>query len=371
MSIRIATYRSQSGRRGVEVDLIVNRPSGERLRERRVFFDVSGKKAQIWAEARHSHLLQCGRQNIQNPTPTFSEFVSRQWLPVYPSSVGNGPSTVAEKEKHIELHLGPAFRGVRLDRIDAQAVSKFFAVLREKKLSPKYIRNIRATLRTILATAVRWGVLEKLPELDKVKVPEVPFDFFNAEESAQLVAAARDDEEQAILLFALRTGARAGEQLALEWGDIDWVSRKVVFRRSRTGEHVGPPKSGKFRKVPLSESLLVALKAGKHLKGPLVFCRSDGRPITIWQLHEHLWGACRRAGLRKIRWHDLRHSFASQLVQANVPLRQVQEWLGHSTITMSMRYAHLSPEAGDRLIHVLDRGAGVEAAAEKKKEAVS
>lgn len=63
---------------------------------------------------------------------------------------------------------------------------------------------------------------------------------------------------------------------------------------------------------------------------------------------------CRRAGLRKIRWHDLRHSFASQLATARVPLRQIQVWLNQSTIHMSMRYAHLAPDAVAELISALE-----------------
>jgi integrase len=168
------------------------------------------------------------------------------------------------------------------------------------------------------------------------------------------VKAARSDEERAILLFAVRTGARAGEQLVLEWGDIDKHSRLVVFRRSSTRGQVGPTKSGRERKVPLTDRLSKALRSIEHLKGKLVFCRMDGKPFTLWQLHERLEGACRRAGLREIRWHDLRHSFASHLVMANVPLRQVQEWMGHSTITMTMRYSHLVPGSGAEFIHTLE-----------------
>jgi integrase len=65
-------------------------------------------------------------------------------------------------------------------------------------------------------------------------------------------------------------------------------------------------------------------------------------------------GGCRRAGLRRIRWHDCRHSFASQLVIAGTPLRQVQEWLGHSTILMTMRYSHLAPGGGREFLSALD-----------------
>jgi site-specific recombinase XerD len=99
---------------------------------------------------------------------------------------------------------------------------------------------------------------------------------------------------------------------------------------------------------------VAALKSIKHLKGPLVFCREDGQPYSLWQLHERLWGACRRAELRKIRWQDCRHSFASQLVILGTPLRQVQEWLGHSTIMMTMRYAHLAPGGGKEFMAALD-----------------
>lgn len=106
--------------------------------------------------------------------------------------------------------------------------------------------------------------------------------------------------------------------------------------------------------MPLTASLAAALKAMEHLRSKLVFCNMDGSPLSLDQLHELLWGACRRAGLRRMRWHDLRHTFASQLVSAAVPMRQVQEWLGHSTITMTMRYAHLAPGGGANLIAALD-----------------
>jgi site-specific recombinase XerD len=112
----------------------------------------------------------------------------------------------------------------------------------------------------------------------------------------------------------------------------------------------------------MTERLGEALRRVKHLRGKLVFCRADGKPLTLWQLHERLWAACRRAGLREIRWHDCRHTFASQLVMAGVPLRQVQDWLGHSTIAMTMRYAHLAPGNGASLIRALeapDAGAAV------------
>jgi len=302
--------------------------------------------------------------------PTFSKFVTEQWLPTYPASVGNRPTSIREKKNHVRRHLIPALGRQRLHEIRGQVVDRFFADLRKPKpigkngtrqhtLSDKSIKNIRATLRRILASAFEWELIDRIPNLPKVKVTDKGWDFFSRDEVTKLVAVTRDDEERALLTFSLDTGARAGEQLALEWGDIDWHNNLVVFRRSSTRGEVGPTKSGRERKVPMTERLGEALRRMKHLRGKLVFCRADGKPFTLWQLHERLWSACRRAGLREIRWHDLRHTFASQLVSAGVPLRQVQDWLGHSTITMTMRYSHLAPGQGAELIRALENPSAV------------
>jgi integrase len=246
---------------------------------------------------------------------------------------------------------------MRLDEIRQETIERFYATMVRKDLSPKSRKNIASTLRRILASAVEWGVLDALPRFPRIRVPEASFDFFNREESDAVVATARSAEEHALLLFAFHTGARAGEQLALEWGDIDWHNKLVIFRRSSTRGIVGPTKSGRERKVPLTESLASALRAIRHLRSDLIFCNEDGSPMSLWQLHERLWRGCRKAGLRKIRWHDCRHSFASQLVMAGTPMRLVQAWMGHSTIQMTMRYSHLAPGGGQEFIAALDRSA--------------
>lgn len=136
---------------------------------------------------------------------------------------------------------------------------------------------------------------------------------------------------------------------------MDFANRFVTFKRSSTDGIVSEyTKSKKVRRVPMTDALIVALKAIRHLKGSLVFSNEDGSPMSLWQFHERLGGACRRAGLRTITWHSLRHSFGSQLAIAGTPLRQIQEWMGHSTITMTMRYAHLAPGGGREHLAALD-----------------
>jgi integrase len=284
---------------------------------------------------------------VPKEVPSFASFVNDRWWPTYPAAAGNRHTTIREKRCHLDCHLLPFFGPLRLDAIRIERLERFIALLtREKGLSAKRAKNVLATLRRIFVSAVEWEVLPTLPRFPKVKVTQGHSDFFNRDEAERLLAATRNPEERALLMFALHTGARAGEQIAFEWQDLDLHNRLVVLRRSSSDGVVGPTKSGKERKVPLTGSLHAALTAMRHLKGPRVFCRADGSPLKLGQLHERLWGACRRAGLRRIRWHDCRLSFASQLVGAGTPLRQVQEWLGHSTILMTMRYSHLAPGGG-------------------------
>jgi hypothetical protein len=225
--------------------------------------------------------LLAGNHGKKEETPTFTRFVTERWLTTYPTSVGNRPSSIREKEIHVRIHLLPVLGRLRLDKINGEVVARLFAHLRaklpnKKPLAEKTIKNIRATLRRILASAKEWGVISAIPDLPRVKAPDA-----------------------------------GGEQLALSWGDIDWYNHLVVFRRSSTRRIVGPTKSGRERKVPLTAKLEAALRKIKHLRGDRVFCNPDGKPLKLDQMHEHLWTVSRRAGLRRLRWHDLRHSFGS------------------------------------------------------------
>jgi integrase len=88
--------------------------------------------------------------------------------------------------------------------------------------------------------------------------------------------------------------------------------------------------------VPLTGKLEAALRRIKHLRSDRVFCNPDGSVLTLDQLHERFWMVSPRAGLRRLRWHDLRYSFGSQEAMAGVPIIQVQQWMGHSTINMTI-----------------------------------
>jgi integrase len=211
-----------------------------------------------------------------------------------------------------------------------------------------------STLRKILNSAVEWGELETAPKFPRVKIPEQAFKFYDADEARRLIAAGAGLEDRALLTFALHSGCRAGEQLAVRWDDLDMKLKIVTFSRSSTRGIVrDSTKSGKLRTVPLTDALLDVLRelraarALVQLDGDdLVFAGPDGEPLNVDRLHRVLRRAQKRAGLREGRWHDLRHSYASILTMAGTPIRNVQSWLGHATIGMTMRYSHLAPDHG-------------------------
>jgi integrase len=133
------------------------------------------------------------------------------------------------------------------------------------------------------------------------------------------------------------------------------VKGQVHVMRSVTRGVITEPKSNRARVVPLSEETRRALKAHRHLRGELVFCTTAGRMFRKNETKHPLWRACRKAGLRRIGWHCLRHSFASHLVMRGVALKAVQELVSHATMKMTMRYAHLSPHVTRDAVQLLDR----------------
>lgn len=339
---------------------------------------INTKKAAVEAEKAHVERLL---NPPAPPAPSFAAFAA-DWLKTYPASAGVRQSTIDGYRQHLDDHLLPLLGTKLLSEIDAQTVVATFAALTQKRtkipvrwgtaseealekerpaLSPLTVRNIGMTLHKILVCAYEWGKIKAVPPFPKRKHVDLPFDFYVAEESALLLASAREDD-RLLLLFALRTGARAGEQLALEWGDVDFANHKVWIKRSRRQNSLGvaetSTKTGRGRAIPLSPDLEGALRRAKHLKGAKVFCHDDGAPLTLKYLDRALFRAQRRAGLRRITWHDLRHSFASQAMIAGVQIRQVQAWLGHAEISMTMRYAHLSPNTDQvALVSLLDKAA--------------
>jgi integrase len=286
--------------------------------------------------------------DLPSPSPppmTFAQFAEQSFLGVY-ATVHNKPSEVAAKTTILRCHLLPVFGARPLSTIKAQDIERYKARKLAEGCARKSINNHLAVLSRLLRLAEEWEILPRAPRVKLIATQDPDFVFLDFHDAEALLAAA-EPEWRDIILFGLRTGLRLGELRALRWQDLNLTGHKVLVRRAAWNNTIGSPKGGRPREVPLSEEVLTMLRSRDQPASPsaLVFGHPSGRMYHRNEMKWPLWRACKAASIRKIGWHVLRHSFASQLVMHGVPLKAVQELLGHRDIRTTMRYAHLSPQS--------------------------
>jgi integrase len=176
-----------------------------------------------------------------------------------------------------------------------------------------------------------------------------------------------DPEYCPLFLCAIHTGMRAGELAGLQRGDVDWNGKFFMVRRSVKNGKVYPTKTDKIRRIDMSDDLAEelaayhrhqleeAMKAGKNELSPWVFASGEGTPIDMHNVSRREFPKClTNAKLRRIRFHDLRHTFASLLIQNGESLAYVKEQLGHSSIKITVDiYGHLVPGANRQAVNRL------------------
>jgi len=236
--------------------------------------------------------------------------------------------------------LGEFFGGFCLGRISSQLVERYKAMRLAQGVRNSTVNRDLAILRKMFNLAVEWGYLHerKVPRVrlfsEKDNLKER---ILTAEEEARLFDVS-SEHLKPVLKIALHTGMRRGEILSLRWDDVDFEVRMIKVVRT---------KSGKVRFIPINEVLFNELKRLRSTSSGsgLVFCQNSVR--TAFE------GACRRAGIHGLRFHDLRHTFATRLVERGVDLITVKELLGHSSVTITERYTHTFSEQKRSAVDVL------------------
>ena len=217
-----------------------------------------------------------------------------------------------------------------------------------RRWAPATVNRTLALLRKVLNDAVRWGHLQHAPKVRLLKVPEQPFLFLRREQASEFLALAAEKTPYDAPLYqtAIYTGARMGELYGLRWSDVDMNRQQITIARSYAQPF---PKSKKPRHLPIGPELAAALRAWRRdcpLAADLVFPGAgkmrprERAPRGFADLAE----AVRVPGKDAITFHDLRHTAASLMVMSGVNLRTVQRMLGHSTVTVTEKYAHLADD---------------------------
>ncbi len=241
--------------------------------------------------------------------------------------------------------LLPFFKDMLLSKIAVRHIEEYKR-MRLDKVKTGTINRELASLKHMFTIAEKLGKFD-----DKNPVKQVKFfqerqfvmKILDREEINRLIDAAADHLKP-ILIIAVSTGMRKGEIFNLRWSDIDFVDHYI---------HIKKTKSNVMRKVPMNAVVAATLK-NMERKSEFIF------PSSWSKKHKHIMevfrlfkAACKKAGIRDLRFHDLRHTAATLMVTGGIPLVTVSQILGHATIHMTMKYAHPTPEDKRKAVNVL------------------
>lgn len=262
-----------------------------------------------------------------------------------------------DDESTIRVHLRPFFGPSSLSALCVEQIDQY--KLSKRHLHPKTVHHHLTLLITMLRYAQDLKWLVEVPKIKKPKITlfEKDFRFLRThEEISRFLRAAQSESQLAFTLYitAVYTGLREGEVAGLKWTNVNFERRLITIQNS----YNGPTKSGDIRHIPILDPLLPVLRSWRLVcQGELIFPNEAGKmhqeSARIFQeifhrvLDRAKFPKVERNGklLRYIVFHDLRHTFASHWVMNGGDLFKLQKILGHKTVQMTMRYAHLAPEA--------------------------
>jgi integrase len=264
---------------------------------------------------------------------------------------GRKPSTVAGYRSIVGSELLPRFGEMALKAVTTSEIESWQRSMTQAASTQTkalvLMRGIFERARKVWSLAVNPVADVEKPTLTRSGDLQV----FSPEEVWALVRAATSEADNALFLTAAFMGLRMGELLALCWRDVDFTGSTIRVRNSYCAGNLTTPKSGKVRAVPLAPDVAGALaQLGQRQDwvgdDDLVFAGAAGDFLDGSALRRRYKAALAAAGLRPLRFHDLRHTFGARMI-ARADIRRVQEWMGHADIQTTMRYLHYAPRDED------------------------
>lgn len=322
---------------------------------------------------------------------TFSEWVRESWLPTIESQVK--PSTFDSYQRNMKLHVLPAIGARSLQQLTAPMLNGLYGQLMARSgchgrpLSAKTVRYIHTIVHKSLSDAVDAGIVPnnvadraKPPRPDRRSSSEIQ--CWGPEELARFLGHAVGTRLAAAWRLAAMTGMRRGEVLGLRWSDIDLDAGRLCVRQAVVSVAYAvlqsTPKSHQARVIDLDPATVEQLRGHRRAQQlerahwgsdycdkDLVVAKENGEPIHPDSFSQAFERMVRKAGLRRIRLHDLRHTHATLAVKAGVPVKVVSERLGHESPAFTLKqYAHVMPgmqaEAAAQIADVVQRATHVE-----------
>jgi integrase len=352
---------------------------------------ISGRERRRWhpagtdravAEQLASRLASDHGDCARSAGPTLGTYLTRRWLPTKQLTLR--PSTWDSYRRNIELHVLPSLGRVPLRQLRAEHLERLYANLldagradeRGGGLDANTVLEIHMVLRRALTDAMRRGLISRNPaEIahapKRRPLASAEMRAWNAQQLNAFLQLASDHSLFTVFWLAANTGMRRGELLGLRWGDVDLddsrlsVSRALISVGYELHESRGKTRTAR-RTIDLDPRTLELLRCARRIDvddDSYVFCHDDGSPIHPQVVSDAFKKLVGRSGLPRIRLHDLRHTHATLLLKAGVPIKVVSERLGHSTPAFTMAtYQHVLPgmqaEAARTFAAILDPSTG-------------
>jgi integrase len=274
-------------------------------------------------------------------------------------AMGRKPSTLRAYRSKLTAQIGPRLGDKPVARVRREDVEAFRDGCLRDGLSAKYTTNALGFLHSVLEFAVRhdWATSNPCRYVDAPRALEVEtaIRFLDSAEVEALLSAAPDSPygrvQRVLYLAAVMTGMRQGELLALRWQDVDWSAQRIRVNRNYVRGQYGTPKSRRGRSVPLADRLGGELDrlyraSAYQADDDLVFGNPHtGNPMNGHTLTRTFQTALGAGRVRKVRFHDMRHTFGTRMAAAGVPMRSLQEWMGHRDFRTTLIYADYAPGA--------------------------
>jgi integrase len=332
-------------------------------------FYVSGKtKTEVKAKLRKATADRDDGIVLDAENPTVGKYLER-WLP---DSVKDTvkQTTYECYERLLRLHLVPALGTIKLKALTPAHVRALYREKLDSGLTATSVQRVHALLHKALKQAVNDGLLPR-NVTEAVKAPRQSrkeIRALNPEQARAFLQAARGNRLETLYLLAIHTGLRQSELLGLKWEDVDLEAKRLSVRRILSAAKSGPtfttPKTNKSRTVRLTSRAVEALhvhrkrqaeereKLGKPWRDHgLVFCTQVGTPLNRNNVHSRSFKPLvKRAGLPPtLRFHDLRHTFATLMLKGGEHPKVVQEMMGHANINITLdTYSHVLPDMQDK-----------------------
>lgn len=310
------------------------------------------------------------------------------WLAEYCGAIK--PGTLKTYSDNVKNHIKPALGAVKLCELQPHDVQRFINGLQRGKrpLAAKTVKNIHGTLCKALSEAVRVRYIASNPANGCIlpKVQHYDIMPFTAEEIAAFTEAIKGNPSEPVFYVALNTGMRLSEILGLRWSRVDFkkgtvkVDAQLLVKRGEdAARELGSPKNSRPRTFKAAPAVLECLKAVQHQQrewrlqaGPvwrnkldLVFTNEIGDEIPHATIEHRFTRIINSIGLEGHRFHDLRHTFATEALRAGVDAKSISETLGHSSVAFTLDvYAGFTSDMQDEAARrmqalIVSRGDGV------------